>query len=146
MSAPWVVARRGHEEELVSVLQLLLRAHGYDVEPDGEFGATTENAVRAFQRDTRLRVDGVVGDETWPAIVMTVREGDEGDAVEALQRALVEHPGGPAELPPDGRFGPRTAAAVKAFQAGAAREGAALVDDGVAGPATWHALVTGASV
>src|SRR5919197_5107495 len=32
---------------------------------DGSFGQNTENAVRAYQSDRGLGVDGIVGDRTW---------------------------------------------------------------------------------
>jgi peptidoglycan hydrolase-like protein with peptidoglycan-binding domain len=32
---------------------------------DGNFGPRTESAVRAYQRDTGIAVDGVAGDQTW---------------------------------------------------------------------------------
>lgn len=63
---------------------------------------------------------------------MSLRQGDRGTAVEALQRALNTRG---ASLVPDGAFGPRTDAAVKVYQA---RWG--LVVDGIAGPRTLAAL------
>ncbi len=56
-----------------------------------------------------------------------IKEGDRGDAVRRLQRALHVHA--------DGIFGPGTAHAVRSFQH---RHG--LHSDGIVGPATWHAL------
>lgn len=38
---------------------------------DGSFGAKTEEAVKAFQKKHNLTVDGVVGPQTWNAIVAT---------------------------------------------------------------------------
>ena len=35
---------------------------------DGKFGPNTENAVKKFQQDNRLKVDGIVGPQTWGAI------------------------------------------------------------------------------
>ena len=35
---------------------------------DGKFGPRTETAVKAFQRDKGLQVDGIVGPITWGAI------------------------------------------------------------------------------
>ncbi|MDQ2688070.1 MAG: peptidoglycan-binding protein [Armatimonadota bacterium] len=39
------------------------------VSVDGRFGARTARAVRAFQREQRLTADGVVGPETWLALM-----------------------------------------------------------------------------
>lgn len=49
----------------VRVLQEALNALGFACgEPDGIFGAFSENAVRTFQRNTGLYADGIVGRET----------------------------------------------------------------------------------
>lgn len=51
----------------VLLLQRRLLELGYRMvgEPDGIFGAGTERAVKAFQTDRRLTVDGMVGQQTW---------------------------------------------------------------------------------
>ncbi|BCL33584.1 peptidoglycan-binding domain-containing protein [Nostoc sp. MS1] len=49
----------------VRVLQRLLVANGYPVQIDGVFGPVTEIAVKAFQEKQKLKVDGIVGVETW---------------------------------------------------------------------------------
>ena len=49
----------------VRVLQRLLIANGYRIRVDGNFGALTEIAVKAFQSNRNLTVDGVVGQQTW---------------------------------------------------------------------------------
>jgi hypothetical protein len=51
----------------VLLLQRRLSELGYRMvgTPDGIFGAGTERAVRAFQTDHRLTVDGIVGQQTW---------------------------------------------------------------------------------
>lgn len=48
-------------------VQLLQNEIGVD--PDGIFGANTEEAVRVFQRMHGLSVDGVVGPKTWDALL-----------------------------------------------------------------------------
>lgn len=54
--------RRGDAGERVVRLQDALHSLGYDVGPrDGVFGYLTEDAVRQFQREHKLRVDGVAG-------------------------------------------------------------------------------------
>jgi peptidoglycan hydrolase-like protein with peptidoglycan-binding domain len=62
-------------------------------------------------------------------------EGSSGPKVLALQRALAAAGFNPHGL--DGKFGPRTEAALKAFQ-----RAAGIVVDGKAGPQTWRALQT----
>ncbi len=57
--------RRGDSGSDVLRLQERLQARGYDVgELDGEFGYVTEDALISFQRDYRLRADGVLGPKT----------------------------------------------------------------------------------
>ena len=63
--------RRGSSGEWVTYLQAKLIQLGYDVGSsgaDGKFGAKTETAVKAFQKDRGLTADGVVGQKTWAAI------------------------------------------------------------------------------
>ena len=63
--------REGSEGEDVRQLQADLIRLGYDCGRwgvDGDFGDATEQAVRAFQRDHGLEVDGVVGEKTTAAL------------------------------------------------------------------------------
>jgi peptidoglycan hydrolase-like protein with peptidoglycan-binding domain len=55
----------------VKEVQCILRARGYSVGPsgvDGDFGPDTEAAVKRFQTDRHLEVDGQVGPQTWAAL------------------------------------------------------------------------------
>lgn len=49
----------------VKELQQKLNSKGYSLNCDGIFGAKTIAAVKAFQKDNRLVVDGIVGTKTW---------------------------------------------------------------------------------
>ena len=63
--------RRGSKGEYVTLLQTRLIQREYDLSPygaDGSFGAKTEAAVRAFQWDAGLGVDGICGPKTWAAL------------------------------------------------------------------------------
>ena len=63
--------RRGSKGEYVTLLQTKLIQLGYSLPKygaDGSFGAETEVAVKAFQRDHSLTADGVVGKATWEAL------------------------------------------------------------------------------
>jgi hypothetical protein len=63
--------KRGARGDAVRQLQALLVRAGLDLSPfgaDGDFGATTERAVRAYQATRGLTIDGVVGRGTWTAL------------------------------------------------------------------------------
>ena len=67
--------RRGDKGEKVAYLQKLLMDRGYALPKygaDGDFGAETEKAVKAFQRDWGLKEDGVVGEKTWSMLLTTM--------------------------------------------------------------------------
>jgi peptidoglycan hydrolase-like protein with peptidoglycan-binding domain len=66
----------------------------------------------------------------------TIHEGNSGDAVKRVQRALRRLPG--PDLVVDGIFGPATKTAVIQFQ-----QADGLTVDGIVGPATWAALPDG---
>ncbi|WP_235006700.1 peptidoglycan-binding domain-containing protein [Calothrix rhizosoleniae] len=57
--------RFGNSGISVKVLQRILLSNGYAVRVDGVFGALTETAVKAFQSQSKLAEDGVVGKNTW---------------------------------------------------------------------------------
>jgi peptidoglycan hydrolase-like protein with peptidoglycan-binding domain len=67
------VLRRGQHsgEPPVFRLQLMLNfVKGVDdLEVDGIFGPRTEAAVRDFQQNENLSVDGIVGRQTWTALL-----------------------------------------------------------------------------
>ena len=70
---------------------------------------------------------------------MALNVGSQGKAVADVQQALVERGFDVGEA--DGIFGPRTEAAVQAFQ-----DSKGLTADGVVGPRTWSALELPGSV
>lgn len=132
---------RGRDVQRVQTILVMMKILGFD-QIDGVFGALTRNAVIAFQEGEGLPADGVVGDSTWkrmPADPDTpvLKRGSTGSAVGGLQNGLrkLGTPGSPTDPgPADGDFGPRTEAAVKAYQVQHA-----LATDGVVGPRTWWA-------
>jgi peptidoglycan hydrolase-like protein with peptidoglycan-binding domain len=84
-------------------------------------------------------VDGIVGPDTWTALIIQVKRGSRGDAVRAAQEEFQFRAGEPGQgLQVDGIFGPKTDAAVRGFQ-----EALQIVVDGIVGPVTWRALVRG---
>lgn len=59
----------GVTDDLVTPLQERLTALGYYSGPiSGNFLGNTRNAVKAFQKQNGLPVDGIVGEETWNAV------------------------------------------------------------------------------
>lgn len=65
------IIRRGARGSQVKLLQQCLVNLGYSIGSagiDGIFGPATDAAVRQFQRDKELVVDGIVGPMTWGAI------------------------------------------------------------------------------
>ena len=59
------VLRYGNRGNAVRVLQTLLTYNRYGVAVTGRFDVLTETAVKAFQANRRLGVDGIVGSRTW---------------------------------------------------------------------------------
>ena len=124
----------GDSGSAVTTLQYLLRSKGYTITVDGNFGTQTKSVVIAFQKSRGLYADGIVGDKTWAALVPTLKEGNTGSAVTALQVELKAH--GYYSGTIDGSFGPMTKSAVINYQ-----KAVGLYADGIAGPKTWGSLV-----
>ena len=67
--------RRGSKGDAIRELQTMLDKLGYDLGPcgiDGDFGKATEAAVRSFQSDHRLTVDGIAGPATYGELEKSV--------------------------------------------------------------------------
>jgi len=116
----------GSSGESVKALQEALIARGIAVVggADGHFGPKTLAALNEFQRSVGLEVTNSVDEATAIAVGTAVSPltglavGSTGESVKALQEALIgagHTPKGGA----DGRFGPATEAALRAFQNGA---------------------------
>jgi peptidoglycan hydrolase-like protein with peptidoglycan-binding domain len=138
---PWPVVSEGVKNHPVETLQYLLRARGRAVAVDGIFGPQTASAVRAYQHAEQLAIDGTVGPDTWSALIVRVRRGSIGEAVRGVQgefqfRNLSGDPSNGVQV--DGDFGPQTEDAVRDFQ-----QALAIAVDGIVGPVTWRALVSG---
>ena len=115
-----------------------------DVSTPPLFDQPTDWAVREFQQNRGLVVDGIVGPETWGALqAARLSLGDRllslagklyaGDDVAALQERLAELGFDTGRV--DGVFGRQTETALRGFQ-----KEYGLVADGVCGPATLRAL------
>ncbi len=172
-SFPGYSLKNGMRSDAVATIQSQLNriAVNYPIIPtiypvDGIFGSQTEAAVRAFQRQFNLSVDGIVGNATWYKISYIyvavkklaeltsegveagldfeypgspVRQGDRSVEVQEIQFFLNKISLFTTRVPSvkiDSFFGAGTRAAVIAFQ-----RLAGLSPDGVVGPATWNTLV-----
>jgi peptidoglycan hydrolase-like protein with peptidoglycan-binding domain len=101
-------------------LQELLKAHGFKLAVTGEFDSYTEDCVLIFQKRHGLRVDAIVGTQTWQVLKTTVKPGTRslrrglcGADVYELQ-GLLQVNGYPIQR--DGLFGYETRHAVTDFQ------------------------------
>ena len=64
--------RKGNKNQHVKQAQQLLIERGYNLGicgADGDFGTATDAAVRKFQKDNGLMVDGVIGPKTWEKLL-----------------------------------------------------------------------------
>lgn len=171
-SYPNVVLREGSAGEDVQILQRWLnriRTNFPNIplitNPNGYFGADTTSAVRTFQQNQKLSVDGIVGRSTWyeisrvyaavrnlaslksegerigigtnpPSTVLRV--GSTGPSVIELQFILNVLSAFYPVIPyvtEDGGFGTQTGDSVMAFQ-----KLFDLTPDGIVGPGTWNKL------
>jgi len=132
------------------------------VTADGVYGEQTRLAVEAFQRNEGLPVDGIVGRETWNAIIRRydrllaslpdligeqsedvypgryISFGQRGEDVRNLQRLINRAAALNSYIPEvneDGDFGDATLNAVRIIQ-----ENNGLDPSGVVGPITWDVI------
>lgn len=154
------ILRNGSERIEVELLQWTLDHYGLETTVDGIFGPQTEKNVRQYQADKGLKVDGVVGTNTWAALYaehdnpadpegelpaelrnlmdiapehqFILRQGSARIEVELLQWTLNEYG---LTTTVDGIFGPETNKNVRQYQADKG-----LKVDGIVGTNTWTAL------
>ena len=93
--------RQGDRNQRVADVQSRLRGLGFDISDEtGVFSAATTKAVREFQQQRHILIDGIVGPHTWAELVeASWRLGDRtlylrrpalrGDDVRSLQSLLV---------------------------------------------------------
>lgn len=86
--------RRGSVGPYVVECQTDLITLGYDLGKygaDGKFGAKTEEAVKAFQRDHSLTPDGIVGPATWDALDKAVGPSPEPTPAPKFYTVTIPH-------------------------------------------------------
>ena len=138
MALTWPPEQEGSTGEDVRTVQYLVTAQGHPTGVDGDFGPLTKAAVEAFQSSRGLGIDGIVGPQTWPQLIIEVQQGTTGDAVRAAQSQIHSRGDGANQITIDGIFGPVTDNAARAFQTLLG-----LSADGIVGPQTWNHLVNG---
>ena len=75
--------RKGNKGDVVRECQSMLEKLGYNLGicgVDGDYGTATDAAVRAFQREHGLIVDGVCGPMTWDALDKAVNQSGQKPA------------------------------------------------------------------
>lgn len=134
----------GEQSEIVKKYQNRLIALGYlSGEADGNFGLSTQNAIRAFQSRNDQVVDGYLGPDTRSlmdsenAKPFGMRLGEQSDDVKNMQNLLVKY-GYLSQDKASGYFGELTKDAVIAFQSVNG-----LGTDGTAGAKTLQLLQSG---
>ena len=124
---PWPVVQNGSQGHPIRTLKFLLRARGHNLAVDGIMTA-----------------DGVVVPQTWSALIIQVKKGNSGDAVRGVQEEFQFRSGEPGKgLTVDGIFGPQTDSTVRGFQHALSLDIPSVTVDGIVGPVTWQALVSG---
>ena len=141
----------GSTGDMVKTVQQKLKDGGYYTgDVNGIFDNDTQKAVKAFQKASGLKQDGIVGSQTWKALtgtymgggtlpetVTVMRRGSKGGNVFQLQSFLVDKGYLAATLEGkssvDGKFGPATAVAVMKYQQAKGMEKL----DGIVGAATY---------
>ena len=131
----------GSTGEAVRELQIALQETGNDPGPiDGVFGSQTEAAVKAFQAQRGITVDGIVGPITWRNIdefaefdEPVLRDGSTGLPVRRAQSRLTAAGFDTGGV--DGVFGPQTESGVRALQ-----QATGVTVDGIVGPQTWQQI------
>lgn len=132
----WPVTGPGSTGERVVAIQYLLNQQiNAKLSVDGIYGPKTTAAVKVFQKKVKVPVDGIVGPMTYPKLIIKVMSGSKGDAVAAVQHNL-RYSYGFKTLAVDGIFGPKTEAAVKAFQ-----KKFKITANGIVGSKTWKTLI-----
>ena len=146
----------GSTGDMVKTLQQKLKDQGlYSGAVDGVFDTTVEAAVKKFQKDNKLKVDGIVGNDTWKALTGTtmsgesasststaiMKRGSKGANVTQLQKFLIakgylSEKNSEGASNADGKFGINTAVAVMKFQTAAGIEKV----DGIVGEQTYAAM------
>lgn len=73
-----IQVKQGSKGDAVKAAQTQLKANGHSIAVDGDFGSGTDAATKAFQGKVKLTPDGIIGPNTWTALVANAT-GNPGD-------------------------------------------------------------------
>lgn len=151
------IVAKGVQGPIVKLAQAILKAQGlYTGRLDGDAGYQTVGAIKLFQQKRGLAADGSCGLHTWVQLLQLVREGwtftcktvnkgcravDSTRLVQSILYALGFKGADGRPLKLDGDCGDNTVYAIKAYQTARHNQGASLVIDGSAGPATLTDMI-----
>ena len=136
--------KEGGQNDYVIDLKIKLKKLGfYNNEINDYFDKATKESVIQFQKDNKLKADGIVGPDTWkaineeikktlPTIIIPLLEGSKGDEVILLQEYLLLI-GYKIEI--NGDYNQATIEAVKLFQ-----RNNNLNDTGIVNQETWKLI------
>lgn len=121
--------------EFMKIIQTRLNDLGYSCgTPDGKQGNTTDAKIKAYQTAKGFTSDGIVGTQTWNAMLPQISQGSVNDAVKFL-RARLTAKGVSGVSGTSTTFDATLAGKVKTFQSSVS-----LSPDGVVGMDTWRKL------
>lgn len=144
--------KRGSSKKIaVRAMQKLLDCKGYDLGKwgiDGDFGWDTFQALREFQRNNSLMIDGECGDFSWCCLITgktdgsqppVVKRGMSSVSVKSAQQLLILNNYSCGSCGDDGEFGGDTEKAVKEFQ----KITMNITPTGIIDSNTWKSLIGG---
>lgn len=142
--------RKGSTGNLVRIAQEKLLAKGYRLPrygADGSFGSETMEAVKELQRDAKIWVDGIIGNDTWGVLNSDfkkptssypgylLKKWQQSEDVRKVQQRLIDLGYSCGKWGADSIFGNGTFEAVRKFQ-----KDKGLSVDGIVGIRTWNKL------
>lgn len=147
----------GDQGSQITAIQQALVNQGSAITVDGEYGSGTQEAVRAFQESHGLEADGIVGEQTYAALMgdaMPENVSSQFASGATLSQAVADNAVFPIvtaqnevkvvqqalqnqgyNVDTDGLFGVGTEQAVRSYQAAKGLEA-----DGIVGPETFYSL------
>ena len=83
------VLKKGSKGDSVKTLQIKLNEFGYKLVVDGDFGVSTENTLKDFQKKNGLTADGICGAATWTVLNKPVKTPEEITVQNAVKDGII---------------------------------------------------------